>query len=98
MITVSVAEAVADLQCPLLLVACWQEEELRAKERLDAIKRANEILVSQTERMKALTSQKLLSDIQDVRCCFRVPREHRCSWSPPALRAGPCASNCNERS
>lgn len=49
----------------------WQEEELRAKERLEAIKRANEMLVNQTERMKILKSQQLQSDITDVCVCVR---------------------------
>ena len=44
-----------------------QEKELRDKERLEVLKRANDLLVSQTDRMAALRTQKTLSDVADVR-------------------------------
>ena len=44
-----------------------QEEQRRARERLATIKRANDKLQAQTDRMKMLKSQRLLSDVIDVR-------------------------------
>ena len=40
-----------------------QEAELRRKTRLDAIDRANSLIYEQTDRMKYLRSQELLSDV-----------------------------------
>ena len=40
-----------------------QEAEIRGKQRLDAITRANELLYEQTDRMKMLKSKKLYSDV-----------------------------------
>lgn len=44
-----------------------EEEQRRARNRLATIKRANDKLQAQTDRMKMLQSQKLLSEVIDVR-------------------------------
>lgn len=44
-----------------------QEEQRRARERLATIKMANDKLQAQTDRMKMMRSQQLLSDVIDVR-------------------------------
>ena len=44
-----------------------EEDERRARERLEVIKKANSILANQTDRMKTLKSQKLLVDVMKVR-------------------------------
>lgn len=44
-----------------------EEEQRRARDRLATIKRANSMLQAQTDRMKMMQSQKLLSDVIDVR-------------------------------
>lgn len=43
-----------------------QEERRRNRKRLEAIKRANQALLSQTDKMKMLKSQKMMSDVNEV--------------------------------
>ena len=44
-----------------------EEEERRAAERLTVLRRANELIMSGTDRMKAVRSQRVMSEVTEVR-------------------------------
>jgi hypothetical protein len=78
----------------LRAVRVWaqQEKELRDRERLEVLKRANILLTSQTDRMSALRTQKTLSDVADVSGRTRVPVAPSSPVGPPPQHIS--ASQC----
>lgn len=54
-----------------------QEAELRRKTRLEAINRANDLIYEQTDKMKYLRSQELLSDVVYSRRFQLQEKDHR---------------------
>jgi len=60
-----------------------EEEQRRARDRLATIKMANDKLQAQTDRMKMMKSQQLLSDVIDVRACLLGERRASCRAELP---------------
>jgi hypothetical protein len=63
-----------------------EEAELRRKTRLDAIERANTMIYEQTDRMKYLRSQELLSDVVHTRGYQLVEKDQRAKSEQSAER------------